>query len=84
MVKKATATVLSPRPVTKKAPVKKVAAPAPAKVVNPNPYECPVCNIMRPEPVKAPCKHDMCFKCREDIITGKLICPICEEHFDKL
>ena len=51
--KPTTATVFSPRPVTKKAPVKKAAAPAkaaPAKVVDPNPYECPVCNVMRPEP----------------------------------
>ena len=57
---------------------------APAKVVDPNPYECPVCLCMRPEPQLAPCKHEMCFKCRERVVVGDLKCPICEEHFDKL
>ena len=49
MVKKpAPAPTIAPKAVPKKAPVKKAAAPA--KVVDPNPYECPVCNVKRPEP----------------------------------
>ena len=49
-----------------------------------NNNECPVCLELCAQPVKAPCKHTVCFDCSKRMTQMGMTCPMCRQHFDKL
>ena len=49
-----------------------------------NDNECPVCLEFCAKPVKAPCKHTVCFDCSKRLTSMGMTCVLCRAHFDKL